>query len=181
MWAWPLWIGVRAPDVAPTVRKDVQRWVDHHGDDDFAGLSGYGQFALLAHRYPEFRSVVHHRLQSTWLPVRLTLRMLYPGLRTLHLWTDDIGPGLVIEDGAGSIIGAESIGANCCIGAEVSVGFTAKGTPVVGDDVYFGSGAKVVGRISIGNGAIIGPNAVVMSDVESHAILQAPPSDKEQN
>lgn len=39
------------------------------------------------------------------------------------------------------------------------------GFPTIGDDVFIGAGAKVLGRVNIGCGAIIGANAVVTRDV----------------
>src|SRR6478752_6922393 len=39
------------------------------------------------------------------------------------------------------------------------------GSPVIGDDVYIGAGAKIIGRVTIGAGARIGAGAVVVTDV----------------
>jgi serine O-acetyltransferase len=37
--------------------------------------------------------------------------------------------------------------------------------PVIGDDVYIGAGARVLGDVRIGNGAVVGANAVVTRDI----------------
>lgn len=41
--------------------------------------------------------------------------------------------------------------------------------PIIGDDVYIGAGARVLGNVTIGNGAMIGANAVVTRDVPANA------------
>ena len=70
------------------------------------------------------------------------------------------GLGVVIHDNA-------VIGKNTVIYHGVTVGGREHhGTPIIGENVYIGSGAKVLGNVKIGNGAKIGANAVVLRDVE---------------
>lgn len=42
---------------------------------------------------------------------------------------------------------------------------TEKIAPIIGDDVYIGAGARVLGDVRIGNGVVIGANAVVTRDI----------------
>ncbi len=50
---------------------------------------------------------------------------------------------------------------------EVTLGDSGAGAcPVLGNDVYVGAGAKVIGPVAIGDGARVGANAVVVRDVE---------------
>ena len=46
----------------------------------------------------------------------------------------------------------------------------------IGDDVFIGVGAAILGEVTIGDGARIGANAVVTKDVPAHAIVQSPQS-----
>lgn len=46
---------------------------------------------------------------------------------------------------------------------------------VIGDDVFIGVGAKILGKIRIGNGAKIGANAVVIKDVPANATVVGVP------
>lgn len=59
------------------------------------------------------------------------------------------------------------IGERCHIGQNVTLGGSTKDelVPVLGNDVYIGAGAKILGGIYLGNNAVIGANAVVIKDV----------------
>jgi serine O-acetyltransferase len=78
-----------------------------------------------------------------------------------------IGPGLFISHGQGTILSAERIGSNLQVHQGVTVGWDYKGDrrPIIGNDVFIGAGAKVLGAVTIGDGARIGANAVVVCDV----------------
>ena len=46
-----------------------------------------------------------------------------------------------------------------------------KGYPQIGDNVYIGPGAKIVGKIKIGNDVAIGANCVVTKDVPNNSVI----------
>jgi serine O-acetyltransferase len=50
------------------------------------------------------------------------------------------------------------------------------GCPTIGDDVYIGAGAKVLGRIRVGNNATIGANSLVIRDVPDWAVVVGVPA-----
>jgi len=50
------------------------------------------------------------------------------------------------------------------------------GVPVIGDRVYLGCGAKILGGIKIGNDAVVAPNAVVVTDVPAGAVVGGVPA-----
>ena len=70
------------------------------------------------------------------------------------------------------------IGSDCWISQHVTIGrnFGDTRVPTIGDRVYIGAGSVVFGEISIGNGAIIGANAVVNRDVPPAAIVAGNPA-----
>ena len=81
-----------------------------------------------------------------------------------------IGKGLFIDHGMGVVIGETAeIGDNVTIYHGVTLGGTGKDKgkrhPTVGNNVIIGCGAKILGPISIGDGAKIGANSVVLKAV----------------
>lgn len=81
--------------------------------------------------------------------------------------------------GIGIIIHANAlIGERCNIGSAVTIGGSASGVPVVGHDVYLSTGCKIIGKVKVGDGAIIGTNAVVLKDIEPFTVVAGVPAKK---
>jgi serine O-acetyltransferase len=77
-----------------------------------------------------------------------------------------IGGGLMLPHPNGVVIApAARVGANCIIFQQVTLGTIDGGYPEIDDLVLIGAGAKVLGPVTIGKGAKIGANSVVISDV----------------
>lgn len=92
-----------------------------------------------------------------------------------------IGKGLVIDHGSGVVIGETAeIGDNCTLYQGVTLGGTGKHTgkrhPTLGDNVMVGSGAKVLGPFTVGDGAKIASNAVVLEAVPDNATAVGVPA-----
>lgn len=93
-----------------------------------------------------------------------------------------IGKNLFIDHGMGVVIGeTATIGDNCTIYHGVTLGGKGhskggKRHPDVGDDVMIGSGAQVLGAITIGSGARIGANSVVTRDVPANMTVMGIPA-----
>lgn len=70
------------------------------------------------------------------------------------------------------------IGKNCIISHQVTLGGRSKqkGLPVLGDEVFVGVGAKILGDIRIGDNVVIGANAVVLQDVPSGCAVGGVPA-----
>lgn len=69
------------------------------------------------------------------------------------------------------------IGKNCIIYPGVTIGGRSyDGYPTIGDNVFIGLGAKVIGKVTVGNNVIIAPNAVVTHDVPDNAIVGGVPA-----
>lgn len=89
----------------------------------------------------------------------------------------DIGGGLYIAHPRGVVIVASHIGQNCSVIANVTVGMRNEYRfPEIGDDVFIGAGARVLGGIKVGDGAKIGANAVVIDDVPPGATVVGIPA-----
>lgn len=91
-----------------------------------------------------------------------------------------IGRNFVIDHFGGIIIsGFAKFGDNCRIRDGVVVGLRRVGenyAPTIGNDVDIGSGAKLLGPIRIGDGVLIGANAVVLCDVPDNSIAIGVPA-----
>jgi len=87
-----------------------------------------------------------------------------------------IGEGFYIGHFGTVLINAKvRIGRNCNIAPGVTIGQTnrgrSKGCPTIGDRVWIGSHAVIVGNIQIGNNVLIAPNAYVNEDVPGGSLV----------
>jgi serine O-acetyltransferase len=174
VWAYPLWCSVIRSESADDVLEDVDWWMHCINDDQLLNLDRYARFAYLSGALKEFRTLVHYRLRSAPLPLRVLLRVLYRPEPTLTLDADSIGPGLFIQHGFATIVVAESIGSHCWINQQVTIGYDAKGKPTLGDSVRVGAGAIVLGPVTLHDGATVGANATVIHDVGPGETVVAP-------
>ncbi len=156
-------------DKGGVLKADLARWAticgleEPHKTIDFIKI-----FIILMTFYPEFRNLFYFRLG---LKARLFAWMC-PHLEGLHIDAKFIGPGLFIQHGQGTLISAESIGANCWINQQVTIGYTNNADrPTIGNNVRIGPGARILGNVKIGDNATICPNTVVLDNVPAGATL----------
>ena len=113
------------------------------------------------------------------------IKLYYLGkLRKLSRITDfqippnTIGAGLTIWHWGPIIVNpAVKIGKNCTLNPMVIIGHKKPGeaAPQIGDNVFIGGGAKLIGAIRIGNNVTIAPNSVVVKDIEDDCIVAGVP------
>ena len=143
--------------------------------------------ALLAYRLGVWSNGLENRVLRG--PPRLLHRFLSLIARNLYgiqlSAHTRIGRRLRIAHQHGIVIsGAAVIGDDCLIRHGVTIGLlggartgrSATGAPRLGDRVEVGVGAVLIGPIRIGDDAVIGPNAVVMTHVPAGAIVASPQS-----
>ncbi|WP_392437004.1 serine O-acetyltransferase [Cruoricaptor ignavus] len=92
-----------------------------------------------------------------------------------------IGEGLYLGHWGTVVINkAVKIGKNCNIAHGVTIGQSnrgkKKGTPIIGDEVWIGTNAVIVGAITIGDNVLIAPNAYVTTDVPSNSVVVGNPA-----
>jgi serine O-acetyltransferase len=152
---------------------DARRWTEALRE----GAEPAGEDALAQHflLHPEFRTLYYRRL-GNWRRGVSVLKCFFRPLESCYLSCADIGPGLFIQHGFSTILLAHSVGANCWINQNVTVGYTAKGCPTVGNHVTIGAGAIVIGPITIGDHAVIGAGAVVVKSVPPGATVVGNPA-----
>ena len=78
-----------------------------------------------------------------------------------------LGRRLMLPHPNGVVIHEDAIvGDDCMIMQQVTIGMIGEGeVPTLGNNIYVGAGAKIIGKVTVGDGARIGANAVVTQDV----------------
>ena len=137
---------------------------------------------------PGFRTTVLYRLANlAWRAGHIHLGLAIAAHNLKVTGADiqpgaSIGPGLVIRHPVGIVVGIRVvIGSNCTLLQSTTLGEKLASTddhtyPVLGDEVTVCAGAVVVGGISIGSGAVIGANSVVVRDVPAGATAVGAPA-----
>lgn len=156
------------------------------------GQSGF-KAGLRAYRLvPGFRFMFWLRLAAAtaasrgpWRLVHLLARLMHKRLRFKFgisiPYNTRIGAGFYIGHFGGIVVNeAAQIGRNCNISQGVTIGQLnrgeRKGVPVIGENVYIGPGAVIIGAIRIGKGSAIGANAVVTRDLCDNAVAVGIPA-----
>lgn len=169
-----------------TLIADLARQFHFNGQSNRrATLSG----VLLHSLSPRFAPVVLFRLANALYRHRLKVLARLVSLFNFVVFNIeiamrcDIGDGLYFPHTVGTVIGAQHIGKNAVIyhnvtfGAkEIDIGYHDDQRPVVGDNVIIGSGAKVLGGITIGDNVVIGANAVVVDSIPSNVVVGGVPA-----
>jgi len=89
----------------------------------------------------------------------------------------EFGPGFVLIHSHGVVINSSVCGGrNVKLEHQVTIGAEKNVFPVLGDNVFIGAGAKIVGGVRIGNNVRIGANAVVLKDVPDNATAVGVPA-----
>jgi len=89
----------------------------------------------------------------------------------------EFGPGFVLIHSIGVVInGSVRGGANVHLEHQVTIGAEGRRSPRLGDDVFVGAGAKIIGGITVGSRTRVGANAVVLADVPSDATAVGVPA-----
>src|SRR5918998_968698 len=166
--------------IAREVRRDIAAASDR--DPAAAGVAPAeilaawpGVHALLSHR-------VARALRGAGVPVApQAIAYLSRSLTGIEIHPSaKIRDGLFIDHGMGVVIGETAeIGENVTIYQGVTLGGTGFATgkrhPTVEDNVTIGSGAKLLGPITIGHGAKVGANSVVIHDVPANSTVVGNP------
>ncbi len=151
-----------------TIRED---WEAHGRDWTKPGFR-----AVAIHRFGVWRMKLHPKLARA--PFSMVYRWLYRRVRNRYgidlPYSVQLGRRVVIEHcGAIVIHGDARIGDECIVRQGVTIGMRRTDRPFeapeLGARVDIGAGAKILGKIRIGDGVRIGANAVVLCDIPSGA------------
>lgn len=151
---------------------DLRRYISQPADKKYL-LFEQGLWALVVYRFGRWVRTFNIPVVSFLLKV-----IAFLWFKSIEISTGisipasaQIGKGFYIGHFGSIILHSDVImGENCSIGPGVLIGARGlgkQGVPVIGSNVYIGSGAKVLGAIKIGDNVRIGANSVVIEDVPS--------------
>lgn len=150
------------------IREDLQAYKKEYS------LKNSDIFALLILLYnnKSFRTLFYHRIGILkWL-----IKFLAPGMQNLSLTKTPIGGGLLLFHAYCTIIDAESIGKNCRIVSNVTIGYKNGKRATIKDNVEILANAVIFGGITIGNNCVIGPGAVVHKSIPDNCVVVGNPA-----
>ena len=158
--------------------KNIRADLAAHGGD----WAAQGFWALLVYRFGRWRYGVRPALLRK--PLSLLYKFFYKFIQIItgiELPCEvPLGRDFVIEHSGGIVVsGFASFGDHCRIRNGVVIGLgriDEPGAPQLGHHVDVGAGAKLLGRIRIGNNVLIGANAVVLQDVPDNCIAVGVPA-----
>lgn len=133
-------------------------------------------FIRMCAAYRDYRSLLFFRSGS----IGMLLSYLVPHLSSVYFVTEStkIGKGLILQHAFSTIIFPESMGEDCQIWQNVTIGRAHdKGRrPRIGNNVKICAGAVVIGDIEIGDNVVIGANAVVTKSIPSNCVVCGNPA-----
>jgi serine O-acetyltransferase len=139
--------------------------------------------AIALHRFGNWRMKIAPK--AVRAPFSLLYRTLYRGVRNFYgielPYSAQIGRRVVIEHQHGIIVHGDAvIGDDCILRHGVTIGNRTldrpRDAPHIGNGVNIGAGAKILGAVTVGAGAQIGANSVVVSDVPAHSTATGIPA-----
>jgi len=162
-----------------TIRRDLFR---------YARKTTFGAGVKSFFKHPGFRFIFLKRACerfSSRHPLGVVVRMWYKcmqvkfGFQIPH--TCKVAPGLFIGHYGNIVFNQEVVvGPNCNIAQGVTLGHVSRGTkmgsPTLGERVWVGANAVIVGKISIGNNVLIAPLTYVNFDVPDNALVLGNPA-----
>jgi serine O-acetyltransferase len=147
------------------------------------GYSGWGSEGFWALAIYRLQKSAHSaRPNWAWAPARFVLRVLKKIFTLVtHMSIDyqaKIGPGMLIPHGGPiRVHGDTEIGADCCLQHVCTIGAgRLPGGAAVGDHVWIGCHSSIIGPVTIGDGAMIAANSLVIDDVPALATAMGVPA-----
>jgi len=161
---------------APTAKQRAWLWVHH-----------FGLHCVASHRFYRYAKRLSRTRPIAAAPALMAARLFTYGVRLIHHVEiqAEIGPGFYIGHAGNIYIGETRIGRNFSVTHNVTVGvghqLGAQGIPVIGDDVWIGTGSVAAGQIRIGNGVTVANGSMISRNVPDGCLVAGNPARPVQN
>lgn len=152
------------------IKEDIIAWSKYRKRVDSSHIIKSLIYLLVEQK--DFRAQFYLRIGK----IRILLRLLLPDIKCYSFEGCEIGGGWVLMHGFGVVLnGGAIIGKNCTMYHGVTIGtIDMKTFPKIGDDVYIGAGATILGDVIVGDRAKIGAGAIVVDDVLDDSTVVGP-------
>ena len=153
-------------------------FIDCSRYEDYTGWKTVVKRLLL---HPCFRLLFLHRAINI-LELGGIFRIIYKWLSYKNMieipLEVELGPGFMMPHGGPVVVNAKAIiGSNCTMHpCSLIGGVCGKGVPRIGNNVFIGNGAKILGNVVIGDWVFICPNTVVVKSQEAGNVITGIPS-----
>ncbi|WP_253938417.1 serine O-acetyltransferase [Hahella sp. HN01] len=139
-----------------------------------------GTIAVIVYRYGSWARTIKPALLRIplYIPYALGKVLVVLGFGIYVPSKAKIGPGFVIHNFSNIFISEGEIGSNCIVFQGVTTGHLREQPepPKLGNNVFLGAGAKVLGSVKIGDNVVVGANSVVISDVPDNCTVMGNPA-----
>lgn len=151
------------------IKEDIFAYKNEY---DLKGSTHYILVHLLTHN-TSFRSLFYYRI-GKWKWICSLLGKGTVNLTIPH--SVQIGSGLLLFHAYGTILNAKSIGKNCRIVHNVTLGDKNGKVPVIGNHVEILPNAVITGDVTVGDHCVIGPGAVVFKSIPDNCVVVGNPA-----
>ncbi len=163
-------------DKVSKINSDIKRFLHYTSHNECNDAA----FMCLMSQDARFRSIFYYRMYKKKNILLAISRKLLPGLQTIEI-NGKIGGGLMIHHSF-AIISPERAGKNLTVLPGVVIGrgrqdiHSGRLRPVLGDNVFVGANASVIGGITIGDNVTIGAGSVVTRDIPNDCTVAGIPA-----
>lgn len=170
----PCWLIILSCKVRDLILEDLEGY--RYAVDKDRAVQGFFLFNRVTAKRKIFHNVIQFRMRQKSKALSYIVAFLMPIKPDLELSCGDVGGGITIFHGHGTVLVCKSAGRNLTLYQGATVGKNSKpevidSMPVLGDNVTIYTNAVVAGNIKIGNNVSIGAGVVIMKDVPDNTTV----------
>ena len=167
-----VWPFIKFSNSYSFIVQDIERAIEY-GKPSIPGMkfkSTFDKFNKLTSKDRSIRNIIFFRLKSDSKLKSILFLILFPIKNDLEI-QGQIGGGLQISHGHGTVVLVKSAGYNLTLWQGVTIGKNQGGCPTIGNNVKIYTNSVVCGDILIGNNVSIAAGTVVMRDIPDDSLV----------